>query len=80
MTWMLGLGSGQGSGSSQTRRQRRPWWSNRRSQPMPYRITLTVRIRRRPELPRCWGDGVWGGARSWLGAMARSWASSTRVP
>ena len=37
-----GLGSGQGSGSSQTRRQSRPWYSNRRSQPTPYRITLTV--------------------------------------
>ena len=38
-----GLGSGQGSGSSQTRRQSLPWWSSRRSQFMPYRITLTIR-------------------------------------
>ena len=44
----LGLGSGQGSGSSQTRLQRRPRCSNRRSQPMPCRITLTVR----PGLPQ----------------------------
>ena len=38
-----GLGSGQGSGSSHTRLQNRPWCSNRLSQAMPYRITLTVR-------------------------------------
>lgn len=37
-----GLGSGQGSGGSQTRRRSRPWYSNRRSQPTPYWITLTV--------------------------------------
>ena len=39
----LSLGSGQGSGSSHTRLQDRPRCSNRLSQAMPYRITLTVR-------------------------------------
>ena len=42
----LSLGSGQGSGSSQTRLQRRPLISNRRSQSIPWRITLTVRAGR----------------------------------
>ena len=40
------LGWGQGSGSSQTRLQRRPLSSNRLSQSMPWRITLTVRAGR----------------------------------
>ena len=39
----LDLGSGQGSGSGHTRLQNRPQCSNRLSQAMPYRITLTVR-------------------------------------
>ena len=43
MTSRLDLGSGQGSGSSHTRLQNRPRCSNRLSQTMPCRITLTVR-------------------------------------
>ena len=43
VTSMSGLGSGQGSGSSHTRLQNRPRCSNRLSQAMPYRMTLTVR-------------------------------------
>ena len=44
VTSRLGLGSGQGSGRSQTRFQRRSLSSNRRSQLMPWRITLTFRF------------------------------------
>ena len=75
----LGLGSGQGSGSSQTRLQSRPRCSNRRSQSMPCRITLTVR----PGLcqgSRCLGDSALGGVRRLPGAILRSLASSTLVP
>ena len=43
VTSKSGLGSGQGSGSSHTRLQNRPRCSNRLSQAMPYRMTLTVR-------------------------------------
>ena len=57
-----GLGSGQGSGSSHTRLQNRPWCSNRLSQAMPYRITLTVRTGL-PQGSRRLGAGVLGGVR-----------------
>ena len=43
VTSRLDLGSGQGSGSSQTRLQSLPRCSERLSQAMPCRITLTVR-------------------------------------
>ena len=80
MTSRLGLGSGQGSGSSQTRLQRRPLSSNRRSQSMPWRMmTLTVRTGL-PQRSRRLGVGALGGVRRLPGAILRSWASSTRVP
>ena len=78
VTSRLGLGSGQGSGRSQTRLQRRPRSSNRRSQSMPWRITLT-----RPGLrqgQRCWDGRALGGVRRLPGAILRSLASSTLVP
>ena len=79
MTSRLGLGSGQGSGSSQTRLQRRPRSSNRRSQSMPWRMMLTVRTGL-PQGSRRLGADVLGGVRRLPGAILRSWASSTLVP
>ena len=75
----LGLGLGQGSGSSQTRFQRRPLSSNRRSQSMPWRITLTFRFGF-CQLLRCRDDSALGGVLRLPGAILRSWASSTLVP
>ena len=82
-----GLGSGQGSGSSQTRFQSRPRSSNRLSQSMPWRMTLTVRTGL-PQGSRRLGASVpvsstgqaLGGVRRLPGAILRSWASSTLVP
>ena len=83
----LDLGLGQGSGSSQTRLQRRPLSSNRRSQSMPRRNTLTFRFGF-CQLLRCRADSApvsstgqaLGGVRRLPGAILRSWASSTLAP
>ena len=88
VTSRLSLGSGQGSGSSQTRLQRRPRSSNRRSQSMPYRITLTIRLGL-CHGQRCWdgsapvsstGQALGGAAQAARAQSSARLASSTLVP
>ena len=77
--FQVGLGFRPGFGQQPDAAPEAALSSNRRSQSMPWRMTLTVRTGL-PQRSRRLGVGALGGVRRLPGAILRSWASSTRVP